>query len=130
MFPLVPLSPIRARENTNQVMTRVLGVVPLFPLFPLFPLVIPAPPIGPLSLREKPAAGKAEEREKRPAEIDEAVTAKIEARHAWTCGVSTTHVLGPGSGTFRAVHWPEAPSFGMFWRLRLARAKADCRLRG
>lgn len=38
----------------------------MFPLFPLFPLVIPAPPIGPLSLREKPAAGKAEEREKRP----------------------------------------------------------------
>ena len=37
--------------------------------------------------------------------------------------------LGPGSGTFRAPR-PEAPSFGVFWRLGLARAKGDCRLRG
>lgn len=63
MFPLVLLLSIRARGTKNQAMTRVLGVVPPFPLFPL---EIQPPPIGPLSLREKPAAGKAEEREKRP----------------------------------------------------------------
>jgi hypothetical protein len=31
---------------------------------------------------------------------------------------------------FSAIHWPEAPSFGAFWRLARVKAKGDCRLRG
>jgi hypothetical protein len=37
--------------------------------------------------------------------------------------MSSTRGLGPGSGTFRALHRPEARSFEVFWRLGLARAK-------
>jgi hypothetical protein len=31
--------------------------------------------------------------------------------------------LGLESGTYRAMHQPEAPSFGAFWRLARVRAK-------
>ena len=39
-------------------------------------------------------------------------------------------VLGLGSGTFRAFHRPEAPSFGVFWRPERVRANREGRLRG
>jgi hypothetical protein len=43
--------------------------------------------------------------------------------------MSSTRVLDLESGTFRAIHWPEAPGFGAFWRLARVKAKGDCRLR-
>ena len=38
-------------------------------------------------------------------------------------------VLCPGSGNFRAIHRPEAPSFGAFWCLARVKAKGEGRLR-
>ena len=43
--------------------------------------------------------------------------------------VSNTRVFGLESGTFRAIHRPEAPGFWAFWRLAWVRAKGGCRLR-
>ena len=38
-------------------------------------------------------------------------------------------VLCPGSGNFRTIHRPEAPSFGAFWCLARVKAKGEGRLR-
>jgi hypothetical protein len=40
-----------------------------------------------------------------------------------------TRVCGPEPGNCRAIYWPEAPSFGVFWRLSRVRAEGGCWLR-
>src|ERR671914_2819788 len=52
-----------------------------------------------------------------------------EKNTAGRVSLSNTRVFGLESGTFRAIHRPEAPSFWAFWRLARVRAKGECRLR-
>jgi hypothetical protein len=44
--------------------------------------------------------------------------------------MSSTRVLELESGNFRAIHWPEAPGFGAFWRLARVKAKGDWSAQG
>jgi hypothetical protein len=43
--------------------------------------------------------------------------------------LSNTRIFGLESGTFRAIHRPEAPSFGAFWRLARVKVRGECQLR-
>ncbi len=47
----------------------------------------------------------------------------------WTCGLSSTRAVGPGSGIFRAIHRSEAPGSEAFWPLRRVQGKGGCGLR-
>ena len=52
-----------------------------------------------------------------------------QGKYCWVCELSSRLVLGLTWGTFRAIHRPEAPSVGLFWRLARVRAKGDGGLR-
>src|SRR5919106_3495128 len=50
-------------------------------------------------------------------------------KYCWASELSNTRVLELGSGNFRAIHRPEALSFGAFWRLARVKVRGKGRLR-